>query len=92
MSQAYRLTKHAQRRIKERRLKVEWLLAALDGRKCSQRDGTMLFCDPKSRCALIIVREEMLIVTAVRISERRFKKLFGRKRRWPLNGTPHPNM
>jgi hypothetical protein len=88
----YRLTHHAQRRIKKRRLRVEWLLAALDGRKRSLSDGTMLFCDPKSRCALVIRREQMLVVTAFRISESRFRKIFNRRKRWPSYGQPHPNL
>lgn len=80
----YQISLHALRRIKQRRLKAEWLVAALEGKKRSLPDGTMIFADVKSRCALIIIRERMLIVTAMRLSERRFKKIFKRrKQRWP---------
>jgi hypothetical protein len=86
----YQLTIHATQRIRERRLKVPWLLAALDGRKRSLPNGTMLYVDPKTRCALIINREMMIIVTALRLSHRRFKKIFQRRKpQWPLNGQKH---
>ena len=49
MSDAYQLSMHAIQRIEQRRLRPEWLVAALDGKQARQNDGTVIFCDPESR-------------------------------------------
>lgn len=75
----YLLSRHAQHRIKQRRLKVEWLLAALDGKVATQVDGTLIFCDPETRCALVIKPSSRLVVTAMRLRPSKFKRIYKRR-------------
>lgn len=72
----YRLTLHAARRIKQRRLTVEELLAALEGRRFLQRNGLTVFCDPVSRCALLIDLKTGSVVTALRFRRSKFRRIF----------------
>lgn len=75
----YQLTLHAQQRIKQRRLRVKWLLAALDGKRARQGDGTIMLCDPDSRCALVIDPKTNLIITALKLRPSKFKRIFARR-------------
>lgn len=77
----YQLSIHAIHRIKERRLKIEWLLAALDGKEARMSDGTVFLVDPASRCALIIARDGCTIVTVVRMRPARYKRMFSKRRK-----------
>ncbi len=83
----YRLSAHAQRRIRQRRLRVEWLLAALEGKQRRQIDGTVMFCDPVTHVALVIDLQRMLIITAIRLRPAKYKRIYsGRRPSWQSNG------
>lgn len=75
----YQLSLHAIRRIKERNLRVEWLLAALDGREARQADGNLFLVDPASRCALVINPRSRTVITALRLRPSRYKRLFSQR-------------
>jgi hypothetical protein len=75
----FQLSMHAINRIRERRLRVEWLLAALDGKRKRQSDGTILCCDPVSRCAMVIDPKQMLIITALSLRPSKFKRIYSRR-------------
>lgn len=77
----YRLSHHAQQRIKERHLHVRWLLAALDGKRARLPDGTLVLCDPVSRCALYINEQRMLIITAMRLQPSKYKRIYSARRK-----------
>lgn len=79
MSNAYQLSMHAIQRIEQRRLRPEWLVAALDGKRARQNDGTVIFCDPESRCALVIDPTRMLVITALRLRPARFRRIYSRR-------------
>lgn len=74
----YRLSRHAAHRIKRRRLRVEWLLAALNGRRFRQRDGYVFLCDPQTRCTLVVAPEARLIVTAFKMDRETYRRMFER--------------
>lgn len=75
----YQLSNHAIQRIEQRRLRPEWLVAALDGKRAWQKDGTLVFCDPKTRCALVINPKTMLVITALRLRPAKFKRIYSRR-------------
>ena len=81
MSDAYRLSVHAMRRIEQRRLCPEWLVAALDGVSARQDDGTVIYCDPASRCALVIEPKSRLVITALRLRPAKFRRIYSRRHR-----------
>jgi hypothetical protein len=74
----YRITAHARQRIRERRLPIEWLVAALDGRCYPYASGLLLLCDPRSRCAVVVNPENGNIVTAIRLKPAAYKRMFSR--------------
>lgn len=80
----FRLSRHAQRRIRQRKIRVEWLLAALEGERSKQRKGgVFLLGDPASRCALVIdLKFGGIVVTVIKLSPRKYRRLFvkGRSR------------
>lgn len=80
MSGAYQLSLHAIQRIEQRRLRAEWLVAALEGVSARQRDGTIIYCDPTSRCALVINPKTMLVVTALKLRPAKFRRIYSRSR------------
>lgn len=77
----YKLSLHARRRIEQRNLTVEELLAALNGRQIIQRSGTVLFCDPLTRCAVVIDLKAMAVVTALRLKPSKYRRLFSEGKR-----------
>lgn len=77
----YRLSAHAQQRIRQRNIPVEWLLAAMDGRAAEQVDGTVIMYDRCSRCALIVNPEAMVIVTVFRLKRKQIKQIFSKQHR-----------
>lgn len=81
MDVAYRISAHAKRRIRQRRLRVEWLLAALDGKRARLIDGTLVLCDPVSRCAIYINEQRMLIITAMRLHPSKYKRIYSARRK-----------
>lgn len=72
MTQAYRITLHAQQRIAQRRFKVEELLAALEGKRVRLADGLIVHCDPISRVALVIDPKTNMVVTALRLKRGKY--------------------
>lgn len=76
----YRLSAHAQARIKERRIPVEWLLSALEGRVARLPDQTLIFCDRASRCALVVNPEARVIITVYRMKRKQVKRVYSNKK------------
>lgn len=81
MSDIYQLSLHAMQRIEQRRLRPEWLVAALDGKRAQQNDGTILFCDPSTRCALVIDPKSRLVITALKLRPAKFRRIYSRRHR-----------
>lgn len=80
MSDAYQLSVHAIRRIEQRRLRPEWLVAALDGKRAQQGDGTIILCDPETRCALVIDPKTLLVITALKLRPAKFRRIYSGSR------------
>lgn len=76
----YTLSHHAQQRIKQRNLRVRWLLAALDGKRARLEDGTLVLCDPVSRCALYISERDNLVITAMCLNPHKYRRLYMRRK------------
>lgn len=79
-STLYQLSDHAIQRIKQRKLRIEWLLAALDGERVVQGNGTVMLCDPATRCTLIVDPNRNLIITALRLRPAKYKRIFSRRK------------
>lgn len=68
MTQPYRITKHAQRRIRSRDLPVEHVYAALFGGTVVPRPGgCQAHIDDRSRVAVIVDPNRRMVVTAFRL-------------------------
>jgi len=80
MSDAYQLSMHAIQRIEQRRLRAEWLVAALEGKQARQGDGTIICCDPETRCALVIDPKSKLVITALKLRPAKFRRIYSRSR------------
>ena len=76
----YQLSLHAMQRIEQRKLRPEWLLAALEGVQAQQDDGTVMYCDPDSRCALVIDPNSRLVITALKLRPAKFKRIYSRRK------------
>ena len=77
----YQLSLHAVRRIKERKLRTEWLLAALDGKQAHMPDGTLILVDPATRCALFVAPNSRIVVTAMKLRPAHYRRIFSRRRK-----------
>ena len=71
---AYRITHHARRRMAQRNIAVEEVLAALNGRRVP-RGRKILHYDRHSRCGLVVQPHERVIVTVMRLTKRQAKRL-----------------
>lgn len=71
---AYLLTHHARRRIQQRGIAVEEVLAALEGRRVP-RGRKILHYDRHSRCGLIVEPRDRAIVTVYRLTRSQAKRL-----------------
>ena len=72
----YRLSEHAQERIRRRHLRPQDLVAALDGLEATRYDGTLLLCDARSLCTLIINPHDRIVITAFRMKPVKFRRIF----------------
>lgn len=75
----YMLSTHAQKRIRRRHLRADDLAAALDGYDYARPDGTLLFCDPRSRCTVLVNPHRYIVITAFKMKPSKFRRLFGRE-------------
>lgn len=76
----YRLSHHAYRRIKQRSLPIDGLLAAMEGIRYVLPDGTIVLCDSISHCALILDPNEQVVLSAFRL-RRKNRKRYARFRK-----------
>ena len=74
----YRISQHAMQRIEQRNLSAEELIAALDGRRFLQANGTTVFLDPHTRCAVVIDLAAMYVLTAFRLKRGKLKRRYSR--------------
>jgi len=74
----YTISEHARQRIAERALPAEHLAAALDGRAYEQADGHVGYCDPRSRCLVVIDPQDAVVVTAYRLKRKQLKRRYSR--------------
>lgn len=78
---SWKLTRHARRRIEQRGIEVESILAALETpRRLPQRckRGTVLHYDKSSRVAVVVSENNATILTAYKISRSQLKKKYSR--------------
>ena len=76
----YRLSDHARERIRRRRLHAEDLVAALDGLEATRYDGTLLLCDARSLCTLIVNPHNATILTAYKMKPVKFRRIFSARK------------
>jgi hypothetical protein len=74
----YTISQHARQRIAERGLDAACLAAALDGRAFEQADGHVGYCDPRSRCLVVIDPQSAVVVTAYRLQRKQLKRRYSR--------------
>jgi hypothetical protein len=72
----YRLSEHARERIRRRHLRPQDLVAALDGLEATRYDGTLLLCDARSLCTLIVNPHNATILTAYKMKPVKFRRIF----------------
>lgn len=85
----YRISAHAWRRICKRGLSAAELAAALDGICVASRNGTFVYGDPVTRCAVVVDEGQRVVLTAVRYDEAQWSSVFGERkkgrREWQRN-------
>jgi hypothetical protein len=72
----YRLSDHARERSRRRHLRPQDLVAALDGLEATRYDGTLLLCDARSLCTLIVNPHNATILTAYKMKPVKFRRIF----------------
>ena len=76
----YRLTNHARRRIRKRKINPMAVLAALDGRRLATitKRGTVLYYDRTSRVCVVVDPRTNSILSAYRLTKATMKRNFSR--------------
>ena len=61
-------------------LRPQDLVAALDGLEATRYDGTLLLCDARSLCTLIVNPHNATILTAYKMKPVKFRRIFSKRK------------